>query len=158
MLNEMPPKLLLLLAILILSPQVISAQNCNSNSRAAKAVSNVAEGIIAADNARDLKRVMNFYALDAVLMPPNDSPVTGHDAIRPRYELMFSSFQPKIEARVDQICVEGRTSFVRGHNGGQLVSTNGGESRQLDDTYLMLLRKGNDGLWRITHLIWHRSH
>lgn len=158
MLNVIVPKLLPLLAILILSADPSLAQNCNPNKPSAKRVKEVAEGIIAADNARDIKRVMSFYETDALLLPPNESPVAGHGAIRPRYELLFSTFQPQIQARVDQVCVERKTAFVRGHNGGQLVPANAGDVRQLDDTYLMLLRRGTDGIWRITHLMWHRTH
>lgn len=49
-------------------------------------VRDVVNGLIAADNARDIERVVELYAPDAILMPPDESPVEGIAAIRPRYE------------------------------------------------------------------------
>jgi uncharacterized protein (TIGR02246 family) len=116
----------------------------------------VATGIIEADNLRDIDRVLELYADDAVLLPPNAPPVIGKDKIRPRYETLFAGFDPGIIGRVDQVCLGGpTTAFVRGHNGGRMAARGGGEDRTLDDTYLMLLRRDADQGWRISHLIWH---
>jgi hypothetical protein len=38
-----------------------------------------------------------------------------------------------------------------------LTSRTGGEARTLDDGFLMLLRLESGGLWKISHLIWHRQ-
>ena len=117
----------------------------------------VARGIIDADNARSIERVLGYYAEYAVLLPPNEPPVLGRQAIRPRYETLFSSFRPEIVAQVDQVCVSEHLAFVRGHNGGRLLSPDGGKDRMLDDAFFMLLRRGSDGAWQISHLMWHRS-
>jgi len=154
----MNPKLPLITLILIVNSAAVLGQNCNINSSRAKAVRRIAESIIAADNARDITTVLSFYHEDAVLMPPNEVPVSGWAAIRPRYESLFATFQPRIEGRVNEVCVNQTLAFVRGHNGGELIPVKGGERRQLDDSYLMLLRRRHDGKWRISHLIWHRSH
>lgn len=127
---------------------------CEVDSSGARAV---AEGIVEADNARDIGRVLAYYAADALLMPPNEAPVTERAEIRKRYEDLFDNFAPDIEARIDEICVEGSLAFVRGHNGGWLVSRVGGRSRELDDVYLMVLRRGEDG-WKVARLIWHPAH
>jgi uncharacterized protein (TIGR02246 family) len=119
------------------------------------AVRAVATGIVEADNARDVERVLGYYADDAVLLPPNEPPVKGKAAIRPRYEALFAGFDPAIEGRLDEVAVTGPSAFVRGHNGGRMTERGSGEHRPLDDDYVMLLRKGADGAWRISHLIWH---
>ncbi len=99
-------------------------------------------------------RVLAFYAEDAIWLPPNEPPVTDAAVIRQRYEGLFQDFDPDIEGRIDEICVEGGLAFVRGHNGGWLVSRVGGRSRELDDVYLMVLRQeGVD--WKISRLMWH---
>ena len=130
---------------------------CAADPAATRAVRAVATGIVQADNERALARVLAYYADDAVLMPPGEPPVSGRTAIRPRYETLFAGFDPAIEARVDEICVEGALAYVRGRNGGRLQARagSGGADRQLDDVYLMLLRREKDGAWRISHLIWH---
>jgi uncharacterized protein (TIGR02246 family) len=117
----------------------------------------VATGIIAADNDRDITRVMRAYAPDAVLLPPGEGSVQGAAAIRRRYESLFAEFSPAIQGRIDEICVSGAIAIVRGHNGGRLSPLGGTPPRELSDSYLMALARGADGTWRITHLIWHRD-
>lgn len=140
-----------------LLPSLLAAVLAIQTAGAEAAVRRVAEGIIAADNARDIERVLSLYAPDAVLMPPGEAPVQGRAAIRPRYEGLFAAYTPAIEGRIDELAVDGTTAFVRGHNGGRLVPLGDALPRELDDVYLMLLRREKDGAWRISHLIWHRA-
>jgi len=130
---------------------------CEKESRQVPRVRAVAKGIIAADNASDIERVLGYYAPDAVLLPPNEAPVVGREAMRPRYEAMFEGFTPKIEARIDEVCVSGRMAYVRGRNGGRLEGRPGSANRELDDVYLMVLGQGKDGHWSIHRLMWHRA-
>jgi len=150
---------LLSAALVVLEPTapVQSASVCDPGAEAAREVREIARGIIAADNARDLHRVLGYYAADAILMPPGESPVMGREAIRPRYEQLFASFDPEIETQVDEACVGDGLAFVRGRNGGRLVSRQGGTTRKLDDVYLMVLRPDTGGRWRISHLVWHSA-
>jgi hypothetical protein len=83
--------------------------------------------------------------------------VAGLAAIRPRYVSLFEAFTPQIELRVDEVCAAGGLAFVRGRNRGRLVARAGGASRELDDVFVMLLRRGAAGAFRISHLIWHRA-
>lgn len=117
----------------------------------------VVEGIIAADNAGDLERVLGYYADDAMLLPPNEEPIRGKAAIRPRYEGLFQAFLPEIVGDIDELQVAGEWAFVRGRNRGRLTPRAGGEPRTLNDVYLMLLRRDEGGSWRIAHLIWHSA-
>lgn len=119
------------------------------------AVRATATGIVEADNQRALDRVLDFYADDAILLPPGEAAVAGKPKIRPRYESLFAGFDPKIVGRIDQVCASGATAFVRGWNGGRMAAHDGGKDRALDGTYLMLLRRDADQKWRISHLIWH---
>lgn len=102
-----------------------------------------------------LARVMDSYAADAWLLPPNAVPVRGHAAIRPRYETLFAGFNPAVEGGIDEACVSGPIAFVRGHNGGRMNSRSTSSSRPLDDVYLMMLKIDTDGRWRISHRMWH---
>ena len=115
----------------------------------------VAQGIIAADNARDITRVLDFYAEDAVLLPPNDAPVRGKRAIRPRYESLFRDFTPEIIGTIDEVHVGADWAFVIGTNRGRLLPIAGGEPRSLSDAYVMILRRTPEGRWRIGRLMWH---
>lgn len=130
---------------------------CPGDPASVQQVTSVATGIIEADNARALDRVLALYAPDATLLPPGESPVAGKEAIRPRYESLFAAFTPEIVSRVDEVCVSGFLAYVRGHNRGRLVARGGGPDRVLDDPYLMVLRRQGDGSWRISRLMWHRG-
>jgi uncharacterized protein (TIGR02246 family) len=147
--------LVLFVLLLIGQAAVSKPAGCQSEGPAVRAVRTVAEGIVAADNARDLNRVQASYTPDAVLIPPNESPVRGWDSIRPRYEALFAGFSPAIEGHLDEVCVSGQVAFVRGRNLGSFVSRGPQPSRTLNDVYLMLLRFDERGAWRISHLMWH---
>jgi uncharacterized protein (TIGR02246 family) len=118
-------------------------------------VRDIALGIISADNARDLERVLAFYGDDAILMPPNEVPVQGKAAIKPRYEKMFASFLPEIVGEIEESQVTGDWAFVRGYNRGRLTPLAGGEARLLNDVYVMILKRTENGAWQIARLIWH---
>ena len=144
-----------LVIVIALTCAAAPALACEVDSSGARAV---AEGIVEADNARDIGRVLAYYADDALLMPPNEAPVTERAEIQKRYASLFENFAPDIEARIDEICTEGNLAFVRGHNGGWLVSRVGGRSRELDDVYLMVVRRDAGGDWKIARLMWHPAH
>lgn len=135
----------------------VTPSGCQPDGRVIAAVRGVAEGIVVADNARDINRVQQSYAPDAILLPPGETPVRGWEAIRPRYDALFSAFAPAIEGHIDEVCVSGAVAFVRGRNRGQFVSRSQQSTRQLDDAYLMLLRRDENGRWRISHLMWHAA-
>lgn len=134
-----------------------AASECRPEASGVREIRSVAAGIIAADNQRDIDRVLAYYAEDAVLLPPGEQPVVGRARIRPRYESLFASVTPEIEVHIAEACVDGSMGFVRGRNGGRVVPRDTGEPRALDDGFLMLLRRGPDGAWRISHLVWHRQ-
>src|SRR5262245_22388577 len=70
---------------------------------------------------------------------------------------LFAGFTPEIELRIDEACVGAALGFVRRHNAGRLVSRASGETRCLDDAFVIVLRLESAGMWRISHLIWHRQ-
>jgi uncharacterized protein (TIGR02246 family) len=130
---------------------------CRPDASAVRDIRAVATGIVAADNRRDIERVVANYSVDAVLMPPGEGPVVGRNRIRPRYEALFARFTPAIELQVEEACVGTGLGVVRGRNGGRLIPRASGEARVVDDAFIMLLRTESDGVWRISRLIWHRQ-
>jgi ketosteroid isomerase-like protein len=148
------------LALALLALQAAAAAgapDCRPQSAAVREAGAVATGIVDADNARDLERVLHYYAADAVLLPPGEGPVQGLAAIRPRYVGLFEAYTPQIELQVDEACASEGLAFVRGRNRGRLIARAGGGARELDDVFVMLLRRAADGALRISHLVWHRA-
>jgi uncharacterized protein (TIGR02246 family) len=130
---------------------------CSADASSVRSIRAVAEGIVAADNRRDLEAVLAFYESGAILMPPGEAPVSGRERIRPRYEQLFAAYSPSITTEVHEACSAADLGFVRGRNTGRFVPRADGAVRNLDDAFLMLLRRDAEGVWRITHLIWHRQ-
>jgi uncharacterized protein (TIGR02246 family) len=135
----------------------VPQMECVAEAPSVRGVRAVADGIVAADNRRDLAAVLEFYAPDAILMPPGEPPVTGRERIKPRYEQLFAAYSPSITTEVHEACTESDMGFVRGRNTGTFVPRSDGAARDLDDAFLMLLRRDAHGVWRISHLIWHRQ-
>jgi uncharacterized protein (TIGR02246 family) len=117
----------------------------------------VALGIIAADNVRDLERVLSFYADDAVLLPPGEGPARGKAVIRRRYEAFFRTYAPEIITDLEEVQVAGNWAFVIGVNRGRLVPVGSGVERSLNDVYVMILKQSPEGVWRIARLMWHSA-
>lgn len=63
---------ILLLAVAVL-PRALGAQACRAPAAGSLAVVDVARGIVEADNARDLERVLAFYAPDDADRRLNDA-------------------------------------------------------------------------------------
>jgi uncharacterized protein (TIGR02246 family) len=124
---------------------------------AVAAVRNVVLRIIAADNAGDLETAVACYTDDGQWLPPGAQPVVGRAALRESYKAMFAAWSPKIRVISDETWVLGNIAIDRGHTTGQLVSRTGGAPRTLDDKYIMILRRGEDGVWRIARLMWNSN-
>lgn len=131
------------------------AAGCGADAGAGAAARAVATGIVAANNTRDVGRILRYYADDAVLLPPDGPPVTGLDAIRRRYQSSFETVTPALGIRVDDVCASGSVAYVRGHITGQMAPRSGGPGRPVDDPFVMVLGKAADGSWRIGSLMWH---
>jgi uncharacterized protein (TIGR02246 family) len=114
----------------------------------------VVQGIIAANAAADVDRVMRFYADDAVLIPPNLPTIDGRDAIREDYERLFEEANLLIEPRIDGIRVSNDEAVVRGINYIRSARIDTGVSECVSSRYLMTLRRLDGGEWKIDQWMW----
>lgn len=145
---------LLVGAVVLLPARGLGAQRCAHAPADSLAVLEVAEGIIAADNARDIDRVLGYYRPDAHLLPPGESTVRGRADIRPRYVALFEQYDPAIVGDVQLVEICGDLAVVTGKNRGWLRGRDARPDRQLSDVYVMVLRL-EARQWRIARLIWH---
>ena len=113
-----------------------------------------AEGLVAADNERDLEAVLDHYTDDVAFITPDGELVQGKGAIRPRYERLFERFAVDIALESEEVGVAGDWAFVRGRNAGALTSRLTGEVEPLRDRFLMILRCEDGDAWRVSRLIW----
>jgi uncharacterized protein (TIGR02246 family) len=110
--------------------------------------------LMAADNRGDVDAVVRCYADDAVFLPPGGASVEGIRNIRPRYEELFATNGLEVRMDVDAIEVKGPLAFSRGMTRGRLVPRDGSPPREIADRYLMVLRGGDGGEWKIAVLMW----
>ncbi len=118
-----------------------------------RAVAATAGAIIAADNSGDVDAAVACYTVDAVWIPPGAPVLRGHAAIRERYAAIFAEYRPSLAIDIDEIVVEGCMAAARGRTRGELVAHAGDKRVEVDDHFVMLLRKTRDG-WRIAWLMW----
>jgi uncharacterized protein (TIGR02246 family) len=110
--------------------------------------------LMEADNAGDLEGVLNCYARDATLMPPDGPPVKGIENIRPRYASLFEGSRLAVTMTSEELEVSGDWAFSRGKTTGRIVPKDGSAPRSLRDKYLMILRRTEADGWRIAILMW----
>lgn len=148
---------------LLITPMLVLLAACASSGARSSAtpvddsVHAAVMRIIASDNARDLDAAIDCYAPDAEWMPPLENPVVGHAALRARYSSMFAAFRPEITCTIDETWSLGEDAVVRGRTGGRLVAIEDGSVRKIDDKFLMILHREQDGAWRIQRLMWNAN-
>ena len=126
----------------------------SQDSAGEKEIQKLLDGLMAADNASDVDRIMSFYADDAVTMPPNDHIVTGKAAIAARYKAGFAKFKMEVSLSSDELEVCGDWAFNRGKTSGRLLWHDCSNPTPLNDKYLMILRPQPDKSWKIARLMW----
>lgn len=82
----------------ILGAIIVLAACAPQGSQPSSEIAAKAEGFAAAMNAGDLEALVDLYAEDARLLPPNAEMVRGHDAIRAVYgEIIASGLEGELE-------------------------------------------------------------
>jgi len=100
---------------------------------------------LAAINAGDVEGWLAFVADDAVIMPPDEAPISGMAAIRPRYEVVYGRWAFNFAARVDEIVVAGDLAFLRAFYDETVTPRGEGEPIDFSGSWLMVLRRQPDG-------------
>ncbi len=147
----------LLLVVALSNPLEAQAQEARPASDEIERIHAVANGLMAADNARDVDAVVALYAPDSVLLPPNESPVSGIAAIRPRYAEFFQTHQPELRFVIEETELADDLAYVRGRTLGTIRGLGGLGDQAIDDVFLMILRKTGSGDWKISRLMWHAA-
>lgn len=101
----------------------------------------------------DLENVMSFFADDAVLVPEQQQPVTGLEAVRKVYASLFEMIRfndDNVIHVVDAQVSEGM-GFVRSHETrGSVLEIANGTLHHPHFRELWVLKKNTTGQWKIT--------
>jgi ketosteroid isomerase-like protein len=119
----------------------------------AAALSAATEYLVARDNARDLEGVLAGYTEDIIWLPPSGEPVTGKDAIRPRYEGLFATNRIDLSSHTAEAFAQDGLGFVRGTTTGMVTPLSGQDAIRVDDKFMAIVRC-QSGTWRVSRLMW----
>ncbi|KPK55811.1 MAG: hypothetical protein AMS21_13250 [Gemmatimonas sp. SG8_38_2] len=141
--------------IAVMAPLVIagcSAQRDMDTSAAdVQAVQQLMVDLDASIAAGDLEGFLSFLADDFVDMPPNEPSLIGKQALRAHHEPLFAAF--RFAVRHEEIETHAFDDVViqRGAGVGEVTPKAGGDPIVLDQKYLFVFRRQDDGsfkLWR----------
>lgn len=102
--------------------------------------------------AEDVDTLVSIYAPDGAAGPPGRDFVTGREALRRYWRVPEGSDVVAHRAVPERIVVEGRVAWDWGRYEGATIV--GGETRPFRGKYLIVWRKGADGVWRMAHDMW----
>jgi uncharacterized protein (TIGR02246 family) len=109
---------------------------------------------VAAVNAGDLDAWASFIADDAVVMPPDELPISGIDTLRPLYETVFRTYDFDFIPRLDEVVVAGDLAVLRAFFEETVTPTGAGEPIELSGSWLVVLRRQADGSWKLWRNMW----
>lgn len=102
--------------------------------------------------AGDLDGLLSFLADDFVDMPPNEPAIVGKQALRTHHEPLFEAFNLRIRHEPIETHTFGDVVIQLGAGVGEIAAKAGGEPFVLDQKYLFIFRRQDDGsfkLWRM---------
>ena len=111
----------------------------------------------AAENAGSVEQMRQQMANDVIMMAPNAAAVSGADAASASLQQFFDAFSIQIEYSSDEIAVAGDLGFDRGTYRHTLTPKAGGTPITENGKYLWIYRRGSDGAWKQSRVIWNGS-
>lgn len=107
----------------------------------------VIEAVAAGLERGDLERVISLYDPEATFAPQPGQSIRGTEAIRDALTA-FIALKPQMTGEIEQVLVAGDTALVR--NRWALRGRRpDGTPVEMDGTSADVLRRGDDGHWRI---------
>jgi uncharacterized protein (TIGR02246 family) len=115
-----------------------------------EAIENTMSSYEAALNASSTEAAMRLYTEDAVFMVPNNPSAVGKAAVRHAYDAVFKAITLKVKFTIAELVVIApQWAFVRTNSAGsQTINATGATSAEANQE-LFVLKKGDDGKWRI---------
>jgi uncharacterized protein (TIGR02246 family) len=117
------------------------------------AIKQLAEDWHAGWIAGDAEALLDLYDDDPVLMPQNQPPVIGKNAIRPLYQAVLEEFN--VAGGGDMLEVEACGEWGYFWSSYTLTATPKAGGDQLEDSgnSIFIVRRQPDGSWKISRLI-----
>lgn len=128
----------------------------NYNSPDVEAIRNIENQFSEVVRTKDLNKVLDIYANDAIEMPPNEPIAVGREAIKKGWEEWFNDttyLHNEVTSNIDTIVVSasGDLGYVRVTNHYKVKTLKG--IIEFDDKCIYIYNKKKDG-WKCTVGIW----
>jgi uncharacterized protein (TIGR02246 family) len=107
---------------------------------------------IGAYNVKDAAKVATFFALDAVVMPPNASTVRGAESIQQYYVARFDQGASDLSLDPKDIAGSGVLAYASGDYRLRMAPE-GGQPRPDRGKFLFVLRDSGNGRWLLEYLM-----
>lgn len=114
-----------------------------------EAIDATREAFKTAFEAGDAAQLSQLYTEDAVLMDGGQPTISGRAAIRQSFEETFSQVDVQVEINPQATEVDGDLAFDSGTFRSTATPKAGGEAMVQEGRYVVILRRGSDGAWRV---------
>ena len=105
-------------------------------------------------NAGDLTTNMGHVDDDAVQLPPDQEARVGKTTLQTSWEEFLAANDSEWHPIVEDIWVSGDLAVVRGRFIETITPKDGSEITDVDDKATWVLRRGQDGQWRLLLEMW----
>ncbi len=123
-----------------------------------EAIEAMSEQAAEAWEAGDLNTFAEFFTDDAIWMPPGVAPIHGKDALRAWLEQEWTGFAVlELSMPSEEIVVIDDWAFQRHINGWVEIDEVGGETTQYYFKGIWILRRQEDGSWKIARYIFNEN-
>ncbi|MGK7393825.1 MAG: YybH family protein [Candidatus Cyclobacteriaceae bacterium M3_2C_046] len=137
---------------------IILLSSCHADfSEDVMAITAISKARAEAFNQRDAAGIAQYFAEDAVLMPPGQPSRIGKQAVADYYQDIFDQYVPLLQSEYLEVDVSGDLAYGRGVATVTLKSRQGDSVIQAESEYINILKKREDGIWITTHDIWNSS-
>lgn len=130
------------------------AQSGTNDNADAIAIKRLLNQIATADSAGDLDGIVSLYSDDAILLPPDRPILRGIDTIRQHYQKLFGHYKLEVTVHAQEIGIAGDWAHSLGTTTVRSFPRTGSQITQSIDKYIMLLKRAQDGNWKIHRLMW----
>ena len=113
----------------------------------------VRDAWIAGVRAKDVDRLVGYLTDDVVMMHPNRPAVIGKQANRADLIAAFGKFSVEQRLQSDEVVVAGEWAFDRSRTTTTLTPVAGGAPVTVRSKTITILRRGEDGTWKIARVI-----
>jgi uncharacterized protein (TIGR02246 family) len=133
---------------------------CNAPKEPSRAspeeLSQMNRDFVKALNARDAVAAANLYTEDAVILPPNEGPVTGRANIQKYWEAAIAAGAFDAAVATTTTGSNGDLGYEVGRLQMSIKAADGSVTTE-HGKFIEMLRKGDDGKWKSFYAMWNND-